>query len=142
MLAASTADLVVASVAPDATPVIALVPAWVTSAAHVPAYGAVTALALATVAGNAHAGRRETLVVLGLLGLGAAIELIQAGTGRSASGLDLALNGVGTGLAVVLRRSWRRRAGAWQSGSGRHDGNSGRIDGTGDPVGGPCRSLR
>lgn len=142
MLAAATAGLVVASVAPDATPAIALVPAWLTSAAHVPVYAAITALALATVAGDARARRRQTLVVLGLLGLGAAIELIQAGTGRSASGIDLVLNGVGIGLAVVLRRSWRRRAGAWRPESDRHDGNGEPIDGTGDPADGPCRSLR
>lgn len=143
VFAAAVAGLVITSVLPDTTPVIAHVPAWVTNAAHVPTYAVITALAFATLGGNADTGWSETLaVVLGLLALGAAIELIQLGTGRSASGLDVLLNGIGIGFVVVLRRRCRRHAGTSRSGSDEHDGNGERTTDSGGPAGGPCRYFR
>lgn len=143
MLAAAVAGLVIVSVLPETAPVIASFPAWMTNAAHVPTYAVITALAFTTMGGKADTRWSETLaVVLGLLALGVAIELIQAGTGRSASGLDVLLNGVGIGFVVVLRRRCRRHAGTSRSGRDEHDGNGERTTGSASPAGGPCRTLR
>lgn len=142
IFAAAVASFVIVSVLPETVPVVALIPNWVANASHVPAYAAITALAFATLNESAETWRGEARVVLGLLALGVAIELIQTGTGRSASGLDVLLNGIGIGFVVVLRRRCRHHASASRSGSDEHDGNSERITGSGGPAGGPCRYFR